>query len=410
MSEYGSTDICIASNSSIRKLTGSIRCTNKVLFVATVYTHLSAFHIPFMRLLKKWGYEVHSAASPAEGGMDSIASEGAICWSISFSRSPFSYKNIGAVRQLRSLIKDNCYDLIHVHTPVAAWLSRYAMRRRKQGKLLYTAHGFHFSDSSHGLRNFVYYALELIAARWTNALIVINSEDYLHGQRLGFKTSENLFLVPGVGVDLKKYDAPTIDRSLFKRSLELPEGSIIVTCVAELTREKNQLQLLEAWKIVADRVPRVYLLLVGNGSYRAKIEHKLYSQGIPRVRLLGYRRDIANILAATDLFVLPSRREGLPRSILEAMAAGVSIVATSVRGNRDLVKEGLNGLLVSPNDVDALADALISLALDKSTRQRMGANSRIAVAKYSIEVVIERMSQIYSRLLDVQKKGSDETS
>ena len=150
----------------------------KVLFVGTVYTHLAAFHIPFMRLLQHRGYEVHAVASPAEGRKDEVEAIGVRCWDIPFVRSPVSLKNLTAYRKLKSLLRRERFDLIHVHTPMGAWLGRLAAKRTGQGPVLYTAHGFHFYKGAPWPYWLFYYPAERVAARWTDILIVMNSEDY----------------------------------------------------------------------------------------------------------------------------------------------------------------------------------------------------------------------------------------
>ena len=148
----------------------------RALFVASVYGHLRAFHIPYVRLLQEWGYEVHCAAAP-DSRKDELRRTGAVCWDIPFSRSPYSLRNVQAVRSLRALMRRHHFDLVHVHTPVAAFLGRWLARQTHQGAVLYTAHGFHFYRGA-PLRNWlVYYTAEGLAARCTDGLIVINDED-----------------------------------------------------------------------------------------------------------------------------------------------------------------------------------------------------------------------------------------
>jgi len=377
----------------------------RVLFVATVYTHLAAFHIPFMRLLQSWGCEVHAAASPAEGRKDEVEEDGAICHDIPFARSLTSSQNWRAYRELRALLGRERYDLIHVHTPVAAWLTRLAAHRSRQGPVLYTAHGFHFFRGAPPTHWLLFYPAERIAARWTDALVVMNGEDLAQARTMGFVEGKNLFLVHGVGVDLAAYAPPHGAREAVRAELGLRPDDVAVTCVAEFTPTKNHAQLLAAWPAVAGEAPLAQLLLVGDGRTRAVMEGKARRRAIPNVRFLGFRRDVPAVLAATDVFVLPSTREGLPRSVLEAMAAGLPVVATDVRGNRDLVEDGGNGLLVRVGDVQGLAEALLRLARDPELRRRMGAAGRDKVTDYSLDRVLDEMAAIYRRFLPPAAPG-----
>lgn len=377
----------------------------KVLFVATVYTHLAAFHVPFIRLLQSWGCEVHAAASPAEGRKDEVEEAGAVCHDIPFARSLTSSQNWRAYRELRALLGRERYDLIHVHTPVAAWLTRLAAHRSRQGPVLYTAHGFHFFRGAPPTHWLLFYPAERIAARWTDALVVMNGEDLAQARTMGFVEGKNLFLVHGVGVDLAAYAPPHGAREAVRAELGLRPDDVAVTCVAEFTPRKNHDQLIAAWTEVVRKSQASHLILVGGGRLREHFERRVQRCAIPNVRFLGFRRDVPTILQASDVLVLVSRHEGLPRSVLEAMAAGLPVVATDVRGNRDLVEDGVNGLLVRVGDVQGLAEALLRLARDPELRRRMGAAGRDKVTDYSLDRVLDEMAAIYRRFLPPAAPG-----
>ncbi|HAZ30432.1 TPA: glycosyltransferase family 1 protein [Candidatus Acetothermia bacterium] len=371
----------------------------KVLFVATVYTHLAAFHLPFMKLLQGWGYEVHAAASPVEGRKDEVEALGVTCHDIRFSRSLTSTRNWSACRAMRRLLARERYDLIHVHTPVAAWLTRFAARRSVQGPLLYTAHGFHFFTGAPWTHWLFFYPLERLAARWTDGLIVMNSEDLAWAKRMGFVEGVNLFFVHGVGVDLTRHSVATGGREAVRAELGLRPQDLVVTCVAEFIPRKNHAQLLSAWPHVIREIPNAHLLLVGDGWLRASLELQATKNAIPNVCFLGFRRDVSAILQAADVVVLGSKHEGLARCIMEAMAAGKPVVATNVRGSRDLVEDGATGLLVEVGDVPGLARALIHLLRDEELRRRMGKAGQAKVRDYALDRVLDEMASIYRRYL-----------
>lgn len=373
-------------------------CRGKVLFLATVYTHLAAFHIPFMRLLQNKGYEVHAAASPTEGRKEEIEAIGVRCWNVPFARSPYSLKNLRAIKTLGRLFRSHRFGLIHVHTPVAGFLGRYLAKATGQGPVLYTAHGFHFYRGA-PLRNWLlYYPAERLAAPWTDGLIVINEEDYQAALKMGFRPGENLFYVPGVGVEVEKLAASASSEGV-RDGLGLKAGDIVISCIAEFIPRKNHVFLLEAWSKLAGRISSAHLLLVGDGVLRRALERRVKEKGLNRVHFLGFRRDIPELLGITDIFVLVSRHEGLPRSVMEAMAAGKPVVASKVRGNRDLVEHGRTGFLVEPGDVEGLAGYLETLARDESLRLSLGAAGREKVKDYSSDKVLVEMEAIYSRYL-----------
>lgn len=351
-----------------------------------------------MQLLQNKGYEVHVAASPDEGRKEEVEAIGVRCWDIPFSRSPYSLKNWRAFKELSRLFEVYRFDLIHVHTPVAAFLGRYLARAQGQGPVLYTAHGFHFYHGA-PLKNWLlYYPLERLAAPLTDGLIVINDEDYQVARRMGFKPGKNLFYVPGVGVDLEKYTGPPGSGAL-RKELGISQEEIVITCIAEFSPVKNHAFLLKAWEKVASSITGVHLCLVGEGKLRKRLEHKVQTLGIPRVYFLGFRQDIPKVLQDTDIFVLVSCREGLPRAVMEAMAAGKPVVASNVRGNRDLIEHGRTGFLVELGDVEGLAGYLEMLARDESLRLSFGAAGREKIKDYSLEKALTEMEAIYSRYL-----------
>ncbi len=376
-----------------------------VLFVANVYAHLAGFHIPFMRLLQSWGYEVHAAAAAEAGRRGQLEAAGVVCHDVRFVRSPVRPQNITAYRDLRRLLHRHRFDLIHVHTPMAAWLGRLAAKRTGQGPVLYTAHGFHFYKGAPWPYWLFYYPAERLAAHWTDGLIVINSEDYKRAQKIGFKKGEDLFYVHGVGIDLDRFNSDNEATPSLRRGLGLGGEDIMVTCMAEFTSTKNHVLLLEAWRRVAKEEPRASLFLAGDGRLRKAMERKAAVEGVSRVHFLGFRSDVPQLLQATDVFVLPSRREGLPRSVMEAMAAEVPVVATDVRGSRDLVEHGVTGLLAKLGDVEGLAEALLHLIRDRGLRERMGQAGRAKIQSYSIDRVIQEMSEIYARYLPKRGTG-----
>jgi len=373
--------------------------SGRVLFIAIVYTHLAAFHIPFMKLLQSWGYEVHAAASPEEGHKEEVEAVGVVCWDIPFVRSPVSPKNFLAYRELRKLLSRERYDLIHVHTPMAAWLGRLAAKRARQGPVLYTAHGFHFYRGAPWPYWLFYYPAERLAARWTDGLIVMNKEDLERAKRMGFKEGENLFYVHGVGVDLARFSPDKSKADRVRRDLKIDQEEAVVTYVAELTPTKNHLMLLQAWSGITKKTDQAHLLLVGDGRLRRGLEREVAQRGPSKVQFLGFRRDVPEILAASDIVVQVSKREGLPRSVMEAMAAGKPVVATDVRGNCDLVEHGVTGLLVKLGDTKGLTEALLHLINNPELRRQMGQAGRKKIQDYSLDRVIQEMSEIYARFL-----------
>ena len=370
----------------------------RVLFVASNYGHLAAFHIPFMELLKAKRYQVDAAALDLSGRKAEIEALGVNCWDIPFARSPYSANNIKAYHILRRLLRENYFDLIHVHTPVPAFLTRFMTRKLRQGPVLYTAHGFHFYRGAALVNQLIYYNAERLAASWTDGLIVINKEDFESGKKLGFEPNETLFHINGVGIDLSITES--IDQTgSIKAELNIPEHAAVITCIAELNPNKNHNYLLKAWRQLANKYNDVHLLVVGDGQLEKDLRNMVIECQIPRVYFLGFRKDVPQILIETDIVTLVSKREGLPRCLMEAMAFGKPVVASDIRGSRDLVVNNKNGILVPLDNISKLVEALEKLIVNVSDREEMGRNGSQLIEKFSLKRILVDMSKIYERFL-----------
>ncbi|MGG1676771.1 glycosyltransferase family 4 protein [Neobacillus sp. NRS-1170] len=371
----------------------------KVLFVASIYGHFAAFHKPFMQMFQEKGYEVHAAGSNSLNSKDELLEMGIICHDIEFDRSPFSKNNLLAIKKLHHLFQVNYFSLIHVHTPTAAFLTRYVASKHDQGKVLYTAHGFHFFKGASRKNWILFYPAEKMAKRWTDGLLVMNEEDYQLGKRLGFKENDNMFRVHGVGVNLHEFNPRTEKGMDIKSELGLSSDAVIISCVAELIDRKNQMFLLENWKEVVNCCPNAHLLIIGSGKDFDKINTFIHEQGMINVHLLGHRRDVPKILAVSDIVTLVSKQEGLPRCLMEAMACAKPIITTNIRGSKDLVENGHCGIVVNLGDHEHLRKSFITLINDEQLRTVYGKNGQQRIQNYSLMNVLSEMEDIYSRYI-----------
>jgi len=371
----------------------------RVLFVATVESHLLNFHIPFMKLLQEKGCEVH-VATKLGNRQQEFDDIGVIKHNVDFSRSPYSPKVFKSLQQMEKLLKEIRFSLVHVHTPVAAFVTRLACQPTNTHPVLYTAHGFHFYKGA-PLKNWLlYYNMEKLAARWTDGLITINEEDFEAAKKFRLRNNGQVFYVPGVGVDVEAIQqrAAAIDRSTKRRELGIDDKSTVIITVGELNTNKNHTQVLRALSEL--RKTNLHYLIVGTGENELKLKKMVKQLSLQNnVSFLGFRKDIPELLSASDIFILTSRREGLPRAILEAMAVGLPIIATNVRGNRDLVKHGENGYSVQLDDVQQTILAIEALSSSKSLRESMGEINREVVREYSLERVLSETEVIYDFFL-----------
>lgn len=370
------------------------RCQPKVAFITSIYRDCEVFHLPSFHLLQGMGCEVHVFAAP-DDGKASVERMGVICHDIAIRRSPYSFANVVALYQLLRALRRERFALVHVHTPTASVLGRIAAWLTGVPNVLYTAHGFHFYQGAPWRNWLLYYPLERLLSRITDVLITINEEDYTRARR--FPVRRQVIRINGVGVPETWFAIPerSPECAALRAQLGIPQDELLLLCLAELNKNKNQQQLLEAIHLVQDEIP-LHCLLVGSGPERERLQRLAERLGIAdRVHLLGYRRDVATLMAASDLCVLVSKREGLPRAIMEAMAAAKPVVATDVRGSRELVRDGVNGYLVPVGDHQALAAALTTLSRDESLRRRMGQRSRQLAAPYRLRSCLAQLEPVY---------------
>ncbi|MNU82198.1 putative glycosyltransferase EpsD [compost metagenome] len=370
----------------------------KAAYVATVYSHLAAFHLPFMEDLRREGFEVHAYGSP-DHRREKVRSEGFECRDISFSRSPLSWGNVKALFQMTRRLRRERYDLIHVHTPNASLITRLAAFLSGSRGVVYTAHGFHFHTGASRIAWLIYYPLERFMSRFTDALITINREDYERAS--DFPVRGQLIYLPGVGVDVSGLSPKAnVSAEELKRELGIRNPALVVLCIAELNRNKNQQQLIHAVHRLIQREVPVALLLAGVGTEEASCIKLCQQLGLEdQVKFLGYRQDIQELMQAADVLALVSRREGLPKVLLEGLAAGKPILATDVRGSRDLVIHGDNGYVIPVDDTWAAAAALQELYLDPQLRWQMGERSAKMASRYDLKLIRSMMREVYDDLL-----------
>jgi len=367
----------------------------KVLFVATVLRgHVLVFHLPYMKWFQEQGYEVHLCCRNDTPDPDIVVPYCDRFIELPFERSPLSRANLGVYKQLKALIDQEQYALIHCNTPVGGMLGRLCARaaRKKGTRVVYTAHGFHFFSGA-PLKNWLlFYPAERFLSRYTDLLITINGEDERRARHFHAKKTA---LVNGVGVDLTRFEQP-VDRLKARAELGLKQDTPIVICVGEHILRKNHETVLRT----AALLPDVHVLFCGVGEKQDELE-KLAAEldMTERAHFLGFRRDVPTLLAASDVFMFPSWQEGLPVSQMEAMAAGLPCVVSEVRGNADLIQQGEGGFLRKPTDVEGFAEDIALLIGDPALRESMAQRNRREIERYSLEAVLKQVTALYEELL-----------
>lgn len=368
----------------------------KVLFVATVVKgHIMAFHLPYLKWFKDNGYETHVCARNDYEGSEIC--EIPFCdyhYDLPFERFPLKKNNLLVYKQLKEILMKNEFDIIHCHTPVGGAITRIASKNinlDKQVKVIYTAHGFHFYKGAPMINWLIYYPIEKWLASYTDVLITINKADYNIAKR--FKAGKVKY-VPGVGIDTKIQEDKSRKDSL-RNNLNLQEKSLLVLSVGELNKNKNHSVIIEA--IAKLKNPNIYYVICGEGPLENSLKQLARKLNIEnQVSLLGYRNDINEISKNSDVFAFPSIREGLSLALMEAMAAGLPIIASDIRGNSDLIVEDKGGFLVQARNVEGYAHALNYLYHNQILKNSMGEFNKQKIVEFDLENIIEKMSRIYS--------------
>lgn len=370
----------------------------KVLLTATVQSHICQFHKPLVEVLHEHGYEVHVAAR------DNLAEKNGLkldfvdkVYNVSFARSPKNKDNITAYKQIKKIINEEQYDIIHCNTPMGGIVTRLAARKaRKNGtKVIYTAHGFHFYKGAPKKNWIVFYPIEKMFARWTDVLITIVGEDYkIAADKFHCKVEH----IHGVGVDEERYSPVSAEEQRKLRSeLGFTAEQKLILCVGELLPNKNQKMAIHAMRNVVKNFPDAKLLLAGNGPEKERLEAEIEACGLQNnVQLLGYCTCLEKYQRIADLLVACSHREGLPLNVIEAMFTENPIVASVNRGHRELVQDGKNGYLV--DDAEAMGQKMIALLSDNQKKEEMGEVGRRAAMDYGFSNVKRELEEIYANL------------
>ena len=434
----------------------------KALLITTVSGFVPQFELNQVHLLQEMGYEVHYASNfqNPHYGSDNRRLEGTglICHQVDFVRSPFRIvKNMIAYQQLKMVLKENTFDLIHCHTPMGGVLGRLAaeQNRRKQktekkykkykgqqdllkeqnrekkagkpkySKVFYTAHGFHFYRGAPWKNWLFYYPMERWLASYTDVLITINQEDYQIAKKFHLRkeTSGKIEKINGVGLDISDYQTCLETVSLWKekrKELGIPLDACVLISVGELTKRKNHQVVIKALASLKEdcKKKKVWYLICGEGPEKKKLQRKIRCYHLlPIVHFLGYRSDVKELLAASDCFLFPSKQEGLPVALMEAKAIGLPCICSNIRGNRELadaeelvqgtnskdyrekIQSFLNQQIKKTEDRNGTEKKTETINR-KQSEQRKENRIWLDAKKYSKEQVMQQMRKIYTENLE----------
>ena len=358
----------------------------KKLLITSTELMMIQFLVPHVKYLSENGIRVEIACSDVGGRMEDVrnALEGVVdaIHVLRLERSPVNPRNFLGYQDMRKLLQENHYDIIWTNEPVMGVVTRLTANkyRRKGTKVVYMCHGFHFFDGASKASWAIYYPIERIMAHFCDAIVTMNQEDY--GRAMSFKTG-SVYQIPGVGVDTRRFStggSPEFRRTK-RRQLGLPEDAYVMLTVGELTKRKNQKVLLNAMAQLND--PSIHYVLCGKGDQREALEQLARELGIAdRVHFLGYRLDVPEIYRMADCFAFSSIHEGLPFALMEAMQTGLPIVASRIRGNVDLIDDGVGGILCDVHDSEQYRQGLMKVRT--MDREAMAAHNRQKLTEYDL--------------------------
>ena len=309
-------------------------------------------------------------------------------------RSIFNLKDIwiGYKNLCRFLETHPDVDIVHCNTPIGGILGRICGHKYHK-TVIYMAHGFHFYKGAPLINRTLFKWIEQLMAHYTDLLITINKEDYKAAQKFTFKKGGRAVYVPGIGIDSSLFDKISIDPVAKKEGIGVPADAHLCLGVGDLNDNKNVVTMIKA---ISKSPNSVHLALCGFGPLENKLKKLCKSLNIEdRVHFLGFRRDVSELYKAADFLFMASKREGLPRTTMEAMCAGIPCLCSNIRGNTDLIDEGKGGYLVSPLDSDGFAEAIKRLIDNPKLREEMGSYNRKKVKAFDIEVVKSQMLEIF---------------
>lgn len=372
----------------------------KILYTASVLSHICQFHLPVMEMLQKEGHEIHVAAKnnlAEKNGLQLEFTDRYI--EIPIQRSPKDRRNIEAYKKLKKLFQEEYYDVVICNTPVAGVLTRMAAKEtRKRGTtVIYMAHGFHFYKGAPKKYWLIYPIERYFANRRTDILITINKEDFQRAKKDFCCTVKHIY---GVGVRTDRYHPAEFEQQMqMRRNVGVEESDFVIICSKELMFNNNQKTLFRAVALIKNKVPNMKVLIAGNGpdeEMLRKLAVELKIDDI--VRFLGYRTDLEKVVPMANLVVSCSYREGMPLNIIEAMLCARPIIASHNRGHNELIEEGKTGYLYDMLDEKMLADYIMKIVQNPKKAIEFGKRAYEKVQNYTSDEVVKQMKKIINDL------------
>jgi len=372
----------------------------KILEIANVDFVVEKFIIPLIDKLSIEGFEVHIVCSDGKRARK-LLNKGYKIKPIAISRRVSIISNFISLIKIYQYMKKENFDIVHVHTPIACVLGRIAAKIAGVPLIIYTAHGFYFHDGMEKWKKDILIGIEKIMSNlFTDLIFTVSKEDEKTAINKKIIAKNKIFYICN-GVDINKFNVNNISTDLLEKRKELciDSKAKIICSIGRIVRAKGIIDLIYAFKDILSELPETILLIIGDNKANER-DLKTKDEVVSlvdeydlkeKVIFAGYRNDIRDLLAIVDVFVLPSYREGMPMSIIEAMAMGKAVVATNIRGCREEVINNETGLLVPVGKPRKLANALLKILKDEKLASKMGQNGRVRVeAEFNEEIVLKK--------------------
>jgi glycosyltransferase involved in cell wall biosynthesis len=381
----------------------------KILHICAIGATAKVLLKPQIDYLLSRNLSVEVACSP-DSDVEKLQQQGYTIHPISIDRKISPFLNLKSIYALVNLIRKHQYDLVHVHTPIAAVLGRISAKIAGVKRIVYTSHGLPFHDQSSPKEYTLYSNVEKFTALLTDLILSQNHEDIATAKKIGLCPPEKIAYL-GNGVDIDRFNRDSLDpthQTQLRKSLGIPDtANFVVGTIGRLTRKKGSGYLVEATAKLVSQFPNLHVLIIGAElttdpePFASEIIERIHALGVEKnITLTGRRQDIPEVLGLLDIFTLPTfTHEGLPRSILEAMSMSLPVVATNIRGCREAVVHGNTGSIVPHQNSEKLAEALAELLSNPDLRQAYGQAGRQRIeTEYDERFVFQRLSEYYQKI------------
>lgn len=382
----------------------------RIAQVATSSMSVRLLLLDQIKALQADGHDVVAVCAPGTW-VESVRSAGVTVLTVPMEREIAPLRDLRSMAALMTCFRQHKFDVVHTHTPKAGLIGPIAARMAGVPQIVHTVHGLLFHDRMSRLRQSIFWVPEKITATFCDRILSQSREDVERAVHSRLCSRDKISYI-GNGIDVARF-APqaTYERSQKLREVGLQHSDFVVGSVGRLVEEKGFRELFAAAETLTTRYPQLKFVVIGpretdqNDALNNDYMDELQRRGV--VRFVNWCDDVRPWYAAMDLFVLPSYREGIPRACMEAAAMTRPIVASDIRGCREVVIDGETGLLVPPRDVPQLVDAIERLYQDRNLAARMGERGRRhIVTNFDIKDVCRRLCEFYAELNSVEKFAS----